>query len=101
MPTATVSIVIDAHPLESEPPPSADTEANPSPPTPDPALATPDLAPATEDVAVDLDAISSDLDATQVALDRLADGTYWSDEVTGEPIPDDVLDADPTARRAR
>ena len=50
---------------------------------------------------VDLDAIERDLDAAHVALDRLADGTYWTDDVTGEPIPDHVLDADPTARRAQ
>jgi hypothetical protein len=33
-------------------------------------------------------------------LDRLSEGTYWTDEVTGQPIPDDVLVNDPTARRA-
>ena len=49
---------------------------------------------------VDLDAIERDLDAVDQALDRLADGTYGTDEVTGEPIPDDVLETDPTARRA-
>jgi hypothetical protein len=49
---------------------------------------------------VDLDAIEADLRNVEVALDRLADGTYWTDEVTGQPIPDDVLVRDPTARRA-
>jgi RNA polymerase-binding transcription factor DksA len=49
---------------------------------------------------VDLDAIENDLRNVEVALDRLADGTYWTDEVTGQPIPDDVLVRDPTARRA-
>ena len=34
------------------------------------------------------------------ARDRLADGTYGTDEVTGEPIADEVLENDPTARRA-
>lgn len=49
---------------------------------------------------VDLDAIEADLHNVEVALDRLADGTYWTDEVTGQPIPDEVLVLDPTARRA-
>ena len=34
------------------------------------------------------------------ALDRLADGTYGIDEVTGRPIPGEVLENDPTARRS-
>ncbi len=49
---------------------------------------------------VDLDAIESDLDAVEAALARLADGTYRVDEVTGAPLPDELLDRDPTARRA-
>ena len=49
---------------------------------------------------VDLDAIEVDLRNVEVALTRLADGTYWTDEITGQPIPDDVLVQDPTARRA-
>ena len=51
-------------------------------------------------VAVDLDAIEADLRNVELALNRLADGTYWTDEITGQPIPDDVLVRDPTARRA-
>ena len=50
---------------------------------------------------IDLDAMESDFVDVEQALTRLADGTYWTDEVTGAPIPDDVLVADPTARRAR
>jgi RNA polymerase-binding transcription factor DksA len=50
--------------------------------------------------SVDLDTIERDLSAVEVALGRLDDGTYWTDEVTGQPIPDDVLIHDPTARRA-
>lgn len=53
------------------------------------------LAPA----GIDLDAMTSDLDAVDAALARLADGTYWTDEVTGEAIPPAVLEADPIARR--
>ena len=45
-----------------------------------------------------LGAIERDLGDVQAALDRLNDGTYWTDEVTGDPIPDDVLAAHPTAR---
>ncbi len=49
---------------------------------------------------IDLVGIEADLDGVQAALARLADGTYWTDEVTAEPIPPGVLDADPLARRA-
>ena len=48
---------------------------------------------------VDLDAIERDLHAVETALNRLADGTYWTDEVTGAPIPEHLLASDPTARR--
>ena len=54
-------------------------------------------SPVTE---VDLDAIERDLAGVERALERLSDGTYWTDEVTGEPIADHVLADDPTARRA-
>jgi RNA polymerase-binding transcription factor DksA len=49
---------------------------------------------------IDVVGIEADLDAVQTALTRLADGSYWTDEVTGEPIPADVLEANPLARRA-
>jgi RNA polymerase-binding transcription factor DksA len=49
---------------------------------------------------VDLDAIERDLAGVERALERLSDGTYWTDEVTGEPIADHVLADDPTTRRA-
>lgn len=49
---------------------------------------------------LDLDGIERDLAAVETALQRLDAGTYWTDEVTGEAIPDEVLAADPTARRA-
>ena len=48
---------------------------------------------------LDLDVVERDLAAVETALQRLSDGTYWTDEVTGEPIPEPVLAADPTARR--
>jgi RNA polymerase-binding transcription factor DksA len=48
---------------------------------------------------LDLDAVLADLDAVEVALERLDAGTYWTDEVTGEPLPDELLGQHPTARR--
>jgi RNA polymerase-binding transcription factor DksA len=48
---------------------------------------------------LDLDAIERDLADVEVALTRLDAGTYWTDEVTGDPLPQDLLAADPTARR--
>lgn len=47
---------------------------------------------------VDLERIERDLAGVEAALTRLDDGTYWTDEVTGQPIPDEVLEADPVAR---
>jgi RNA polymerase-binding transcription factor DksA len=49
---------------------------------------------------LDLDGIEGDLAAVEVALSRLDDGTYWTDEVTGEPLPEDLLAQRPAARRA-
>ena len=48
---------------------------------------------------VDLERVAADLDGVEAALRRLDDGTYWTDEVTGDEIPDRVLAADPVARR--
>ena len=69
---------------------------------PEPADATADGsgARAPEPESPDLDAIERDLDAVDRALDRLAEGTYGTDEITGEAIPDAALENDPTARRA-
>jgi RNA polymerase-binding transcription factor DksA len=47
-----------------------------------------------------LDDLAEDLAGVERALERLEDGTYWTDELTGEPLPDELLEADPTARRA-
>jgi RNA polymerase-binding transcription factor DksA len=49
---------------------------------------------------LDLDGIEGDLAAVEVALGRLDDGTYWTDEVTGEMLPDELLAERPAARRA-
>jgi len=48
---------------------------------------------------VDLDAIERDLADVEVALARLDAGTYWTDEVTGADLPNELLVANPTARR--
>ena len=50
--------------------------------------------------ALDLDAIERDLAGVEVALARLEAGTYWTDESTGESLPDALLERSPTARRA-
>ncbi len=49
----------------------------------------------------DLDRIERDLADVEVALDRLAAGSYFFDEVTGEPMAEGVLEIDPLARRER
>jgi DnaK suppressor protein len=48
---------------------------------------------------IDLDAIERDLADVEMALSRLDAGTYWVDEITGQPLPDAVLEANPLARR--
>jgi hypothetical protein len=60
----------------------------------------PVTGPDAADDRLDLDAIEADLAGVEVALARLSDGTYWTDEATGEPLPDDLLASSPTARRA-
>ena len=53
-----------------------------------------------ESTVPNLDAIEQDLAEVETALARLEAGTYWTDEVTGQEIPDEVLAQRPTARRA-
>ena len=72
----------------------------PDPSSADPAPSSPPTADAPDNNPIDLDAIERDLTDVQTALERLNDGSYWTDEVTGEPIADDVLVAHPTARTA-
>ena len=48
---------------------------------------------------LDIDQIAAELDNVATALTRLSDGTYWTDEVTGEELPAEVLAADPARRR--
>lgn len=49
---------------------------------------------------IDLDQVAADLADVEVALARLDAGTYWTDEVTGEPLADEFLAEHPVARRA-
>ena len=62
--------------------------------------ATPPVPVAPVDDRPDLDSIELDLAGVELALARLDSGEYWRDEVTGDPLPDDLLAAHPTARRA-
>jgi RNA polymerase-binding transcription factor DksA len=48
---------------------------------------------------VDLEGVAADLADVEIALARLASGTYFTDEETGEPLSDELLAAHPTARR--
>ena len=48
---------------------------------------------------IDLDAIERDLADVEMALSRLDAGTYWVDEISGQALPDEVLEANPLARR--
>ncbi|MFM8855965.1 MAG: hypothetical protein ACKOI2_01920 [Actinomycetota bacterium] len=49
--------------------------------------------------STDLSAIESDLAAVEAALSRLDAGTYWTDEVTGETLPETLLEENPLLRR--
>lgn len=48
--------------------------------------------------SLDLDAIAAELADVEVALERLEAGTYFTDEVSGQPLPAAFLAANPTAR---
>jgi len=76
------------------------TDSSPELTTPEVVRDVPDASRTEIAQEVDFDVIERDLAAVETALQRLSDGTYWTDEVTGEPIPEHVLAADPTARRA-
>ncbi len=52
-----------------------------------------------EPAVLDLDAIEHDLAGVEVALARLDAGTYWTDEITGQALSDELLHQQPTARR--
>jgi RNA polymerase-binding transcription factor DksA len=48
---------------------------------------------------LNLDEIEAELAGVDAALARLDEGTYWTDEVTGEPLNATLLETHPTARR--
>jgi hypothetical protein len=50
---------------------------------------------------IDLEAIDRDLAGVEAALTRLDDGSYWTDEVSGDPLDEQLLSDDPVARRNR
>lgn len=85
----------------------ADAPADNDPMQDAPAATTPEAAmaptePVTEPVApLDLVAVEAELADVEVALARLEAGTYWTCEVSGEPLPDDLMAAEPTRRRLR
>jgi RNA polymerase-binding transcription factor DksA len=76
------------------------TDSSPEPTTPPVVRDVPGTSRTDTAQVVDLDVIERDLAAVETALQRLSDGTYWTDEVTGEPLPEHVLVDYPTARRA-
>jgi DnaK suppressor protein len=62
-----------------------------------------DDAPATaivETSVLDLAVIEADLADVEVALARLDAGTYWTCEVTGQPLSEELMAAEPTRRRS-
>ena len=73
--------------------PAVDFEAMSSPSESE--LPNPDVG----DEATSLDELAEQLAGVEQALERLEDGTYWTDEVSGETLPDELLAEDPTARR--
>ena len=48
---------------------------------------------------IDLDRVEHQLAGVEAALARLDDGSYWTDEVTGEALDEQLLADDPVARR--
>ena len=48
----------------------------------------------------DLDHITQELTDVERALERLEDGSYFTDEITGAALSEDVLASRPTARHA-
>ncbi|MEY3034342.1 MAG: hypothetical protein RLZ86_964 [Actinomycetota bacterium] len=60
---------------------------------------TDDPATSHERTTASIDAIERDLADVEAALSRLDNGTYWTDEITGQPLSDDLLSRRPLARR--
>ena len=55
--------------------------------------------PGSADSTSELERLAGDLEGVGAALARLDSGEYWTDEISGEAIDDEVLAGDPTARR--
>lgn len=70
------------------------TTSSPVEPNPSPLVA----SASTTAPAIDLEAIAAELADVETALARLEAGTYFTDEVTGRPLPEAFLVANPTAR---
>ena len=49
---------------------------------------------------LDLNKIEADLVGVDAALERLDAGTYFTDEVTGQQLAEELLTNNPIARRA-
>jgi RNA polymerase-binding transcription factor DksA len=65
---------------------------------PDPLLSA-ESVQSSEAATRSVEELAETLAGVELALARLDAGTYWTCEVTGEPLPDDLLVADPLARR--
>lgn len=48
----------------------------------------------------DLERVAQDLSDVERALERLEDGSYFTDEITGGPLSEELLAKQPTRRHA-
>jgi RNA polymerase-binding transcription factor DksA len=67
--------------------------------TPSPSNDTASDGSPSESATQSIDAIERDLADVEAALARLDAGTYWTDEITGQPLSADLLARRPLARR--
>ena len=58
-------------------------------------------APSTPGVEEELVRIERDLADVEIALQRLGAGTYWTCEITGQDLPDALLEQRPAARQVQ
>jgi RNA polymerase-binding transcription factor DksA len=71
----------------------------PTPSHDDPARASSTESSTEKSPESSMDAIERDLADVEAALARLDAGTYWTDEVTGQPLSAELLARRPLARR--
>lgn len=57
------------------------------------------FATSTSSTNPSIDAVERDLADVEAALARLDAGTYWTDEITGQPLSAELLARRPLARR--